>query len=81
MKTIRNTALFNEISDLTDNDDAAWDVLFNDDHEFKDNEIPIFYGVMDRVIRTPTRIYFIETGSNGQDNDFVIMPEIKKDNK
>ena len=76
MKTIRNTKLFNEISDLTEIDDQAWSALFSDDYEKKDMDIPTLAGGLDHVDRKKNGIYFHDIGCNGKDNSFVIRPKI-----
>ena len=78
MKTIRNTELFNEINDLTETEDQAWDTLFTDskDPELKDNRIPTLTGGLDHIDRKEKGIYFHDIGVNLKDNSFVIRPEI-----
>lgn len=76
MKTIRNTKLFNEISDLTETDGSAWGTLFDEDSNLKDYEIPTLSGGLDHVGRKRKGVYFHDIGCNGRDNSFVIRPEI-----
>ncbi len=75
MKTIRDTKLFNEISDLTETEEQAWNVLF-DDYNPKNIEIPWLCGGIDHIDRKEKGIYFHDRGCNGKDNSFVIRPEL-----
>jgi len=75
MKTIRDTELFNEISDLTETDDQAWSALFEYDNP-KNIETPFLCGGLDHVDRKEKGIYFHDRGCNGKDHSFVIRPEL-----
>jgi hypothetical protein len=76
MKIIRNTELFNEISDLTETDDQAWSALFDEDFNLKDTDIPTLCGCLDHIDRKEKGVYFHDIGCNGKDNSFVIRPSI-----
>ena len=75
MKTIRDTKLFDKIKG--DNNDA-WDALFVDDQgSLENDEIPTFFGGLDHIDTKKRGVYYYDIGCNGNDNSFVVRPELK----
>lgn len=80
MMVIQNTWLFNRVMKSED----KWKVLFTEDFELIDENIPILAGGLDHIVVKENEIQYhdigCETGSGYRDNSFTLRKDLVKGN-